>query len=621
MTAANAYCIRLPEEGDPVGRRRALWRLGAVALSLGLALVLAAPASAAKDDLELVSRAAGAAGAKGNDQSSTPAISADGRFVAFESQASNLHPDDPDGGDVFVRDLEADTTTLVSRATGVAGADGDSESWSPAISADGRFVAFSSAASNLHPDDGDGTYDVFVRDLQANTTTLVSRAAGVSGAKGDGNSSYAAISADGRFVAFSSKASNLGPDDADATTDVFVRDLEANTTTLVSRATGIAGEKGNGYSYEPAISADGSVVAFNSQATNVHTDDSDDHPDVFVRDLAANTTALASRSTGAAGAKADGGSLRPEISDDGRVVAFMSQSSNLDPGDDGRVDQDVFVRDLDAHTTTLVSRANGTAGASANAYSSEPVLSADGRLVAFQSEGSNLHPDDGDGSYDVFVRDVDAHTTTLVSRNAAGAKGNGYSYYPAMSPDGRYVTFASAGTNLHADDPDATPDVFRRDMLGAPEAAEEPAPAGPASSPPADARPAAGAEPPAEPAIARLRLGSSCVRRTPSGRVRVPMTMRLARPGAVRIQIDRAVGSKGRRSCPRHRRTRDRGVTRYRRVAIVRRAPRRAVAAAVTHRLMLNLRVAPGLYRITVRAVLDHDRLSRPIRRYVRVTG
>jgi Tol biopolymer transport system component len=538
MLATNVYWIRFAEEGGAVAWRRARWRVGALASSLGLALALAPAASAAKDDLDLVSRATGATGAKGNDLSWTPSISADGRFMAFQSEASNLHPDDPDGGlpgrDVFVRDLDANTTALVSRAGGPAGAKGDSESGSPTISADGRFVAFVSSASNLHPDDTDETSDIFVRDLQTNTVTLVTRASGATGAKGDGGSFYPAISADGRFVAFSSEASNLDPDDTDTVDDVYVRDLEANTTTLLSRATGVAGAKGDNYSYEPAISADGSVVAFNSQATNLHPDHSNGSPGIFVRDLDANTTTLASRATGAAGITA-GNSLRPEISDDGHVVAFMSQSTGLDPADDADTDRDVFVRDLEANTTTLASRADGATGASADAYSSDPVLSADGRLVAFQSEGENLHPDDTDGSYDVFVRDVAANTTTLVSRDAGGVKGNAYSYHAAMSPDGRYVAFASAASNLHPDDGDATLDVFRRDVLGVPPEAPDPAPAGPASTPPADATPAAGTAARQEPAIARLRLGSSCVRRSTSGRVRVPLTIRLARPGAVRV--------------------------------------------------------------------------------------
>jgi Ca2+-binding RTX toxin-like protein len=146
--------------------------------------------------------------------------------VAFTSFASNLHPDDGDTtGDVFVRDLQANTTTLASRAAGPAGAKGNQSSAEPAISADGRFVAFRSWASNLHPDDGDTIQDVFVRDLQANTTTLASRAAGPAGAKGNDRSVDPAISADGRFLAFVSGASNLHPDDGDGRLDVFRRDL------------------------------------------------------------------------------------------------------------------------------------------------------------------------------------------------------------------------------------------------------------------------------------------------------------------------------------------------------------------------------------------------------------
>ena len=727
MFAANSYCIRFADAGDvgALGRlagRRALWRVSVVALCLGLALVaLAAPAWAAKDDLELVSRATGAAGAKGNDYSSSTAISADGRLVAFSSEASNLHPDDTDGGldgrDVLVRDLGANTTTLVSRASdaaGVAGAKGNGESGSVAISADGRFVAFASGASNLHPDDSDATWDIFVRDLETNTTTLVSRATGAAGAKGNDDSGYTAISADGRFVAFGSDASNLHADDGDTTEDVFVRDLEANTTTLVSRAADDAdGPQGDGGSYDPAISADGSVVAFISQAANLHPDDGDGDQDAFVRDLDANTTTLISRATN--GEKGNGGADRPSISADGRIVAFASQSTNLHP-DESDATVAVFVRDLDANTTTLVSRATGPTGADANNFSYEPAISADGRYVAFESEGSNLHPDDTDRSYDVFVRDLEANTTTVVSRPAGAAvgKGNRYSYEPAMSGDGRFVAFASAATNLHPDDGDTTLDVFRRDVLGlAPEPAadayatdedtplnvaspgvlandsdpdgdtlaaalvsgpqygrlelrgdgsfsytpdpdyngsdtfsyratddtlhsdpvtvtiqvspvdEPPPPAGPASTPPAAAAAApAGPTADAQRAISQLRLHPRCVRPSRAGRVRVRMSLRTARPWALQVQIDRGVGARPWRRCLAPN-TERRFTGRFRQFASLGEpgAGPAAAAATVRRRVTLKLRLAPGLYRITVRAQLDHNRLSRPVRRYLRVLG
>jgi hypothetical protein len=163
------------------------------------------------------------------------------------------------------------------------GPKGNGDSYADSVSADGRFVVFDSAATNLSPDDSDGFTDVYVRDLQTNTTTLVSRAGGVSGAKGNGNSGAPAISADGRFVAFTSDATNLSPDDGDTTSDVYVRDLQTNTTTLVSRASGVAGAKGR-LSFAPAISADGRFVAFYS-FTRLSPDDGDGIWDVYVRDL------------------------------------------------------------------------------------------------------------------------------------------------------------------------------------------------------------------------------------------------------------------------------------------------------------------------------------------------
>jgi Tol biopolymer transport system component len=475
--------------------RRGLW--GVVALCMGLALAPAAPARAATDDLALVSRADGGTGAKGDGDSFGSAMSADGRLVAFASTASNLHPDDIDGStDVFVRDLQTDTITLVSRADGPAGAKANGPSARPVISADGRFVAFISAASNLHSDDHDGTFDVFVRDLEANTTTLVSRADGAAGAKGADDSFEPAISADGRSVAFTSWAENLHPAHNDNYRDVFVRDLEANTTTLVNRADGAAGATADEGATEPAISGDGRFVAFSTSATNLDPDDYHSL-DVYVRDLEASTTTLVSRAAGASGEKGNESSSESSISADGRFVAFESGASNLHPDDpdaagEGPGFRDLFVRDLQEHTIALVSRADGAAGAKGDGHSSQPAISADGRFVAFESGAENLHPDDGDEVLDVFVRDLEASTTTLVSRAAgpAGTTGNQDSGIPAISADGRYVAFESAASNLHPDDGDEIWDVFRRDVLGPP-----PSPP-PGDQPPGDQPP--GDQPPGD---------------------------------------------------------------------------------------------------------------------------
>jgi Calx-beta domain/WD40-like Beta Propeller Repeat len=449
--------------------RRALHWLRACCLLLLVLAAVPGAASAAQGDLDLVSRAAGAAGAKANARSDSPAISADGRFVAFHSQAANLDPADNDmTGDVFVRDLQTNSITLASRATGATGVKGNANSSDATISADGRFVAFESGSSNLGA--GGATFsDAYVRDLQANTTTLVDRASGADGAPANAFSSDAAISANRRFVAFTSLASNLSPDDRAEVDDVYVRDLQTNTTTLVSRASGASGAAGDSDSQAAAISADGRFVAFSSFASNLDPADQTGEEDIFVRDLQTNTTTLVSRSSGANGAKANSTIAdAPAIAADGRSVAFSSNATNLDPADNDTT-IDVFVRNLQTNTTTLASRASGAAGAKGNDLSQTPEISGDGRYVSFTSFATNLDTNDNPFTSDVFVRDLQQNTTTVVSRAAGAADflfdGNGA--HSAISADGRFVAFDSSSSNLLPDDPDHTLDVYRRDVLGA----------------------------------------------------------------------------------------------------------------------------------------------------------
>jgi hypothetical protein len=206
--------------------------------------------------------------------------------VAFISNADNLSTQDNDAvANVYVRDRQAGTTKYVSRATGVAGAPSDGDSDLPAMSADGRLVAFESDGDNLSAEDNNTYRNVFVRDLQANTTRLVSRATGAAGAGGDASSGYAAISADGRYVAFNSRANNLSSADVDTTSDVFVRDLQTNTTTLVSRVSGASGAAGLDDSDAPAISAGGRFVVFESDADNLSTQDDNTYTNIFMRDV------------------------------------------------------------------------------------------------------------------------------------------------------------------------------------------------------------------------------------------------------------------------------------------------------------------------------------------------
>lgn len=432
----------------------------AMMLALALLVSLAAPAPAAQDDLVLVSRASGAAGVSGDDEAGGASISADGRFVAFASAADNLSDEDDRFVDVFVRDLQTHTTTLVSRASGVAGAAGDDFSDTPSISADGRFVAFVSAARNLSDEDTDAAADIFVRDLLANTTTLVSRATTATGYAGDRFSAEPSISADGRFVAFGSAADNLSDED-DQHVDVFVRDLQAHTTTLVSRARYPAA----GSSNEPSISADGRFVAFRSDADNLSDEDDDRIDDVFVRDLQLRTTTLVSRASSGPG---DGHSGRPSISADGHLVAFESDATNLS-GDDEDGNRDIFLHDPASGGTALVSRASGVTGPAINGGALEASISADGRFVAFEAEVNGTAGEAQPGQ-NIFVHDLQTNTTTFVSRagGASGAAGDADSFSPSISGDGRFVAFDSEADSLSREDNDAFGDVFARDVLGPP---------------------------------------------------------------------------------------------------------------------------------------------------------
>ncbi|MBL8135577.1 MAG: PD40 domain-containing protein [Acidobacteria bacterium] len=379
-------------------------------------------------------------------------MSADGRWVAFDSQAYNLVPGDTNGWrDVFIRDQQQGTTTLVS--LGAGGVQGNGHSYFPAISPDGRWVVVHSSASNLVPGDTNGLPDVFVRDLQQGTTTRVN--VGPGGAQADGLSGSHGISADGRWVVFDSEARNLVANDTNQFDDVFLHDLQTATTTRLS--VGPGGVQGNGRSSDPVISADGRWVAFGSYASNlVAGDPNGNYPDVFIQDQQTGTTTRVAAGAG------------PAISPDGRWVAFVSAASDLVPGDTNDR-SDVFVHDRQQGTTTRVSL--GTGGVQANDHSGNTVISANGRWVAFESMASNLVVGDTNGGADaffgtdVFVHDLQAGVTLRVSVGPGGTQGDGRSYAPSISANGRWVAFESSARNLVPDDTNNLWDVFVHDRV------------------------------------------------------------------------------------------------------------------------------------------------------------
>ena len=430
---------------------------GAIRLACVAATLLVLPGAAAGPGSTVrVSTATG--GGQGNGSSFVPAISGNGRYVAFYSDASNLVSDDTNGArDVFVRDLQTGETTRVSVDSSGTEANGDS--FAPALSSDGRYVAFSSAASNLVPIDTNDANDVFVRDRQTNTTTRVS--VGFDGSQANGGSDQPSLSGDGRLVAFTSVASNLVSGDLNNLRDAFVYDRQTGTAVDVSvSSTGVQSDL---ESATPVPSANGRFVAYSSFGDNLIPDDENEGNDIFVRDLQANTTERVSEYTGHY--EAEGDSQRPSISADGRYVAFDSDDWDLVWGDTND-SFDVFVND---RTTTVTTRVSvDDSGTQSNGDSFRPSISADGRYVAYYSESSNLVPGDANGSTDVFVYDRRSGATKRVSVAAGGQEASGDSVRPAINGNGHLAAFDSDATNLVPGDTNRFTDIFVRDPLGVP---------------------------------------------------------------------------------------------------------------------------------------------------------
>ena len=413
---------------------RFAWLVLILFLSACITSLPAAEALAAVTERVSVS----SAGLEGNAYSTGHlSISADGRYVAFESDASNLVSDDTEGSrDIFVHDRQTGATERVSVSR--VGGQGNGGSEGASMSADGRYVAFHSGASNLVLGDANRQMDVFVRDRQKGVTERVSVAS--DGTQGNLSSVCASISADGRFVAYASHASKLVPGDTNDVSDVFVHDRQTGVTERVSVSS--AGTQGNGdcLEWKPAsISADGRFVAFGSYASNLVAGDTNRHSDIFVHDRhSGQTTRVSVSGTWAQG---DEDSFWPSISADGRFVAFYSSATNLVPGDTNDM-SDIFVRDRQKGVTERVSVSS--TGDQGKDISEAPSISVDGRYVGFRSLASNLVPGDTNEMSDVYVRDrqgiADAKSpadgwAVVLSGNTVTASFPGYFY--SEDADGR----------------------------------------------------------------------------------------------------------------------------------------------------------------------------------------
>ncbi|MBI5361622.1 MAG: PD40 domain-containing protein [Planctomycetes bacterium] len=414
-------------------------------------LVLAPPVLAQTTEIASVSTT----GVPGNNQSYTPAISADSRYTAFASLAHTLVSGDTNGlFDVFVQDRVGGATTRVSVGTG--NVQGNGESVGPSISGDGRWIVFGSAASNLVANDTNATGDLFLHDRQLGATSRIPPFQG-NGPSGPGTPGQS-ISADGRYVVFLSAATNLVANDTNGVADTFLYDRTTGVTTRVSVGTG--GVQANSQSSRAVISADGRYIAFETVATNLVAGDTNNTADVFVHDRVAATTTRVSFATG--GVQAVMSCNSPSISSDGRYVAFVSAASNLVAGDtNGRVD--VFVHDRTTATTTRASVASdGAQGTNdVGAYVS---ISGDGRFVVFDSPSTNLVIGDTNGTNDVFIRDRVTGLTSRASVTYAGAQANQASWAGPITTNGRYIAFYSFATNLVPTDINGVIDSFVRDV-------------------------------------------------------------------------------------------------------------------------------------------------------------
>jgi Tol biopolymer transport system component len=340
-----------------------------------------------------------------------------------------------------------------------SGAQGNRASFEAAMSADGRVVAFSSQASNLVPGDTNRTLDVFAHDRRTRETTRVSVSS--SGRQASGASQNVAVSADGRFVAFSSAASDLVPGDTNGAWDVFTHDRVTGRTTRVSvSSSGAPARRTNAGSFFPAISADGRFVAFSSYAPNLVRADTNRSADVFVHDRRSGRTTRVSVSS--SGAQANRGTGIVALSAGGRFLAFESAASNLVRGDtNGR--QDVFVHDRRTGRTTRASVSS--AGVQGTRASFSPDISGDGRLVTFESLAPNLVAGDTNRTVDAFLHDRVSGRTRRISVSSTGKQGDRGNLVATISADGRFVALGSRSTNLVPGDTNGRPDVFARGPL------------------------------------------------------------------------------------------------------------------------------------------------------------
>jgi Tol biopolymer transport system component len=417
---------------DPWGRRS--WILAILTCLFCTTIGIGPPSLAKSEDLILASTSS--AGEKGVDTSNEPSLSADGKHVAFVYYGMDLDAQDPNlDPDVYVKNLQ--TGELVFAST-LSGAQANEDALDPSLADDGTKVAFVV-----------GGY-IYLKDLNSGELMLVSSSEG--GTPADAPSRSPSISGDGTRVAFTSRA-NLDPADWDYNDDVYIKNVKTGDLTLASTTDSGKKPEGflNGSAMEgPVLSEDGTDVVF-SYTGQLDPADSEGYPSVYMKDILTEEVVYV------------GQGQMPDLSGDGRMVAFSSGAS-LDPADSDEA-SDVYVMNI--RTGQLILCSVSEAGVKANGASGPASLSSDGSTVAFTSTATNLDPNDGDGDFDVYVRNLETREVLLASESATGEKGNEFSHVGSLSADGTLVSFWSPSTNLHPAVTRSVGDVYVK-VLGGP---------------------------------------------------------------------------------------------------------------------------------------------------------